>query len=207
MERFFSMILVFIPMLLLAQNSGEIAPINSIETITVPKEAQYSERFKISPIYFNKRIDPAGLGDILEVEMIFENLTDQPMDLNIITIATVEFPPKRDSSFDPIILKNDLIKYLDASPDAENFKYPVKDESGNVKKDYFGNDVFEYKKIPNDPKKATLITVHDKYMLRTYHLSKFRKKYEFFNAVSILVFNKDGQPLFASYYSLDKKRR
>jgi len=209
MKRFFSIILVFIPMLLLAQNSAQFATTNSVETIVVPTEVKFNERFKISPIYFNKLIDPAGLGEILEVEMMFENLTDQPMDLNVITIATIEhpFPDKFDSSFEVPLMKTDIIKYLDASPDAENFKYPLKDESGNVKKDYFGKDMFEYKKIPQDPKKANLIKLDDTRMLRTYHISKYRRKYEFFNAVAILIFNTEGQPVFSSYHSLDKKRR
>jgi len=203
MKRLFSIIFVFIATLLSAQT----ATTDSLETITVPIKAQYSESFKISPVYFNKRIDPAGIGEILEVEMIFENLTDEPMDLNVITIATVEFPPKSDSSFEPPIDKTDIIKYLDASPDTENFKYPLKDESGNAKKDYYGQEMFEYKKIPHDTKKATLIKLDDTYMLRTYHMSKYRKKYAFFNAVAILVFNTEGQPVFASYYLLDKKRK
>ena len=203
MKRIFSVFLVFISTLL----SAQIATMDSIETITVPTEAQFNKRFKISPIYFNKRIDPAGLGEILEVEMMFENLTEEPMDLNVITIATVEFPPKSNSSFERPIEKTDIIRYLDASPDADNFKYPLKDEAGNIQKDYYGHDRFEYKKIPHDPKKANLIKLDDTYMLRTYHISRYRKKYDFFNAVAVLVFNTEGQPIFASYYTIDGKRR
>ena len=203
MKRLLSILFVSMATLL----SAQIATMDSIETITVPIEAHFNKRFKISPIYFNKRIDPAGLGEILEVEMVFENLTDEPLDLNVITIATVEFPPVSDSSFELPIEKTDIIKYLDASPDAENFKYPLKDESGNTQKDYYGLDRFEYKKIPHDPKKANSIKLDDTYMLRTYHTSKYRKKYAFFNAVAILVFNTEGEPVFASYYTLDGKRR
>ena len=204
MKRFFSIIFVFIPLLLSAQNTARM---DSLETITVPVEAKFSETFKISPIYFNKRIDPGGLGEILEVEMMFQNLIDEPIDLNVIIVATVEFHPKSDSSFEPPIDKTNIIRYLDASPDTDNFKYPLKDESGNAQKDYYGIEKFEYKKIPHDSKKANFITVEDTYMLRTYHMSKFRRKYDFFNAVAILVFNKEGEPIYSCYYTLDKKRR
>ena len=204
MKRFFSIIFVFIPLLLSAQYTARM---DSLETVHVPPEAQYSETFKISPIYFNKRVDPAGIGEILEIEMVFQNLIDEPIAINVITVATVEYELKSDSSFQLPINKWDIIKYLDASPDADNFKYVVKDESGNPKKDYYDRDMHEYKKIPNDPQKGNLIVVDDTYLLRTYHVSKFRKKYEFFNTVTVLVYNKIGEPIFSCDYTINHKRK
>ncbi|MCL1911778.1 MAG: hypothetical protein FWG13_06205 [Leptospirales bacterium] len=204
MKRFFSIIFVFIPLLLSAQYTARM---DSLETVHIPPEAQYSETFKISPIYFNKRVDPAGLGEILEIEMVFQNLIDEPIAINVITVATVEYELKSDSSFQLPINKWDIIKYLDASPDADNFKYVVKDESGNPKKDYYDRDMHEYKKIPNDPKKGNFIVVDDTYLLRTYHVSKFRKKYEFFNTVTVLVYNKAGEPIFSCDYTINHKRK
>ncbi|MDR3238248.1 MAG: hypothetical protein LBT84_07075 [Spirochaetia bacterium] len=207
MKRFFSAIIVFIPVLLFAQ--AGVVMNNSTDILTVPVETQYSDRFKISPIYFNKRIDPVGIGEILEVEMIFENLTDDPMELNVFTIATIEVPPKSDSSFELPVDKWDIIRFLVASPnDVENFKYQLKDKDGNAQKDDLGRDMYEYKKIPHDAKKGNVIKLDDNtFVLRTYHLCKYRKKYAFFNELAILVFNTEGQPLFASYYKLDKKRK
>ena len=209
MKRIFSLILMLIPVVLFAQANGSVAE-PAYQSDLVPIASQYSERFQIKPIYFNKRIDPTGVGEILEIEMVIVNLTDEPIDLNIMAVATFEAPPKSESSFEMPVESYEIIKTLVASPgnDGENFKYPVKDKDGNVLKDYFGKERFEFKKVPLDPKKGHIITVEDTYMLRTYHLCRYkRKNYSFFNEVAILIYDPEGKPVYYQSYLIDKYRR
>lgn len=211
MRRIFSLILLLAPMLLFAQANEGNNSSNKTEsdTVVVPILAQYSDRFKINPIYFNKRTDIRGLGEILEIEMTIENLTDEPIDLNIFTIATYETSIKSDSSFEMPVDKTDIIKVLVASPenDGENFKYALKDEDGNIQKDYFGKDRFEYRKVPRDATKGHIIKLEDTYLLRTYHLCKYTKKYSFFNEATIIIYDLNGNPVFFQSFLLDKYRR
>ena len=59
-----------------------------------------------------------------------------------------------------------------------------------------------------EPLVSTYHTYHlkDKLNIWTTHLSKYRNNYFFFNEVTILIFDKDGNPLFRQLYSISGKR-
>lgn len=191
----------------------------------VPVLAQYSDRFRVYPIYFNKRIDIGGRGDILEIEMVFENMTDDPINLLLFTLATYEVPARNESSFempldttksldpppevDRSYTPTSVIKNLSSSPeDPDNFTYALKDKDGGQAKDYFGKELFEYRRVPKDPKKGTPVRLeNERVIVRVTHLCKYVKNYHFFNEATILVYDSEGKPAFLQLYKIDKVRR
>lgn len=170
----------------------------------IPAQAQYSNKFKIQEIYFNKIIDVAGRGEILEVEFRINNRIDDPLDLYIFVIATYEKDEKTKSSFEmPIQKKGKIRSFVPFPEDKQNFKYTNSEKEGKA----------ELRKFPKDPKAgvdpSTGKPYHlkDSIFVRTYHLSKYRNNYFFFNEVTLLVFDKNGNILFRQLYNISGVRR
>ncbi len=181
---------------------------------TIPVEAQYSNLFKIKQVYFNKRIDWGGKGDVLEVEFIMKNMIDEPQDLYIFVIATFETDWRGRSSFQKPVPEKDRVKSFVPYPfDLKNFEYPDIDVKGNVRKDRKGREMVKLVRFPINPKAgidpATGKPYHikDKLFIRTTHLSRYRNNYYFFNQVSILVFDSKGKPVFRQLFELRGYRR
>lgn len=177
-------------------------------------QAKYSDQFRIKKVYFNRRLDVAGRGEILEVEMLVENLTDDPIDLYIFTIASYEVDVKSQTSFDRPVPPEKRIKNFRVFPDdIENFKYAYKGKDGKIKKDVWGKDIYLFKKVPRDIKKGVdpatgkIYHIKDKLVIRTYHLSPYRTNYYFFNEAAILAFDKKETPVFRQLYQLKGWRR
>ncbi|MCP4137952.1 MAG: hypothetical protein GY754_43720 [bacterium] len=180
---------------------------STVET-SIPVQAQYSNKFRIKDVTFSKKIDPTGRGEYLEVEFRLENMTDDPIDLYLFVIATYEKAQRKLTSFDRPIPQKDRIWTFEPSPDDKaNFQYPEKDEEGKVKKDEDGKDKLMYIKFPRDPKKGEAYHLKGDEIIRTRHLSKYRKNYFFFNEVAILVFDKKGRPAYRQLYNLKGFRR
>ena len=111
MKKKFIFLFILIPALLLSQ--GEESPTTTTKKkvkTSIPVQAQYSNRFKIKEVYFNKRIDPNGRGEMLEVQFSLTNSTDTPMDLYIFVIATYEIEEKIYSSFNRPTIKEKRMK-------------------------------------------------------------------------------------------------
>ena len=205
-------LIVISPVLIFAQQkSGPAKAI--IPNSAIPVQAQYCNKFKFTKVNFNKRIDYSGRGEVLEVECVLENCTDDPMDLYIFIIATYEKVEKTKSSFEiPIPEKDRLRSFVPYPFDMKNFEYIATDFKGTVIKDENGNSKITYKKFLHNPKSGinpyTGRAYHLKETLpiRTEHLSKYRKNFKYFNEVAILVFDTEGNPIFRQLYSLRGKR-
>lgn len=192
-----------------SNNSGK-TPIPSRAYV----QAKYNDQFKISKIYFNRRLDVRGRGELLEIEMVIENLTDDPIELYIFTIASFEVDVKSQTSFDRPVPPEKRIKNFKVFPDEiENFKYAYKDKSGKQKKNVWGKNVYLYKKVPKNIKKGInpatgkIYTIKNKLVVRTYHLSPYRTNYCFFNEAAILAFDKRETPAYRQLYKLKGWRR
>lgn len=177
-------------------------------------QPQYTNQFKIKNIYFNKIIQPNRKGELLEVEMTLINLTDDPMDLYVFVISTFEKAEKRKSSFDmPIPPKDRIRNFVPFPDDIKNFQYPDKDIQGKIKKDRFGKNILKFIKFPHNPKAGVNPSTGKPYnlkeelVIRTYHMSKYRTNYVYFNEAAVLVFNSEGNPLFRQLYQLKGYRR
>ncbi len=169
----------------------------------IPIGAQYSNSFEVSDIYFNRRIDTTGKGELLEVEIVVKNLTDDPMDLYVHVIATFEREEKTRSSFEmPIPEKERIRSFVPFPGKKEDYQYPHPDKTGET----------ILKKAPKDPKAGINpdtgkpYHLEEKLLIRTYHLSEYRTNYFFFNEVTILVYDNEGKPVFRQLYEIEGRR-
>ena len=179
-----------------------------------PVVSQYSHDFVVKDISFNKRIDVGGRGELLEVEFNLVNKTDYPFDVYIFVLASYEVKEKTDSSFEPPVPREKRIRSFVPFPDVpDQFRTPILDDKGNIRKNVHGVDMYDYEKSPRDPKTGVNpdtgkpYTLKEKMLVRTYHLSLYRNNYFFFNQAAILIFDKDGNPVFRQLYELNAWRR
>jgi len=201
-------LLVLVPVLAAAQDGANknATPPEKAEKIKtgIPVQAMYSNSFTINPFYFNKRIDTRGRGEILEVELVFQNETDSPLDLYIFVIASYEKTEKTKSSFEMPISEKERIRTFVPFPDnMANFQH---DNSGKGEK----TRLVKFPKNPRegvDPKTGKSYSLEDKLLVRTTHLSPYKKNYYFFNNVTVLVFDSEGKPMFRQEYELKGIRR
>ncbi|OHD69192.1 MAG: hypothetical protein A2W19_06285 [Spirochaetes bacterium RBG_16_49_21] len=182
-------------------------------TTNIPVLAQYSKKFAIKNIDFNKVIDIGGKGEVLEVQFVLQNLTDDPMDLYIFTIATFEKVERTRSSFEkPVPPTHRIRSFVPYPPDIANFQYPATDGEGNINRDKQGPEKFKFVKFPKnskagiDPNTGKPHHLVEKLIVRTTHLSKYRVNYFFFNEVAILIFDSEGKPAFRQLYQLQGTR-
>lgn len=217
-RRILILLFLLIPAILSSQNTN---PGGEKRAVAVKKpsasatvQARFSDQFRIKNVYFNRRIDYSGRGEILEIEMLIENLTDDPFELYIFTIASYEIIQKERNSFKrPVPPEKRTKNFVVFPDDIENFKTPYKDKDGKIKKDVWGKDMYLYQKFPHDymkginPASGKTYTVKDKLVIRTYHLSPYRTNFYFFNEAAIIAYDKKGTPVYRQLYRLDGWRR
>jgi hypothetical protein len=204
MKRLTAIILLFIPMLVFTQDKKP----------TISVMAQYSNAFEIKDMNFNKIVDPKGKGEILQVEFILYNKTDEPIDLYIFTIATYEQTEKTRSSLEMPIPPAERVRNFCPFPyELANFQYNETDSKGNPIKDANGHEKVVLLKQPKDTKKGVnpldgkIYTLKDRLVVRTLHLSPYKNNYIYYNEIAILIFDKEGNPSFRQFYTLKGKRR
>lgn len=203
MKRFLSLLILLIPMLLFSQEKGTQ---NVSEKKQFPVLAIDTDLFRIYNLSFNKMV-PGYAGEVLEVEFQVQNLVEEPQELYIFVIATYEKSYKTDSSFqspsldDPAEIKN--IKVF--PDDITNFEYTEKDKDGNEKKKYI--------KYPKNIKAGVNPATGKPYMLdedftfRTKFLSKYARKYYYFNEIAILVFDNKEELIYRQLFKVKEKKR
>ncbi|HOJ27655.1 MAG TPA: hypothetical protein PL059_01130 [Spirochaetota bacterium] len=194
-KNFLTIIMVLFTSVLLAQTT---------QKLDIPVQSLYSNQVKIKDIYFNRRVDIAGKGDVLEVEVLFENLTDYPMDIYVNIIATYEKEEKTKSSFEmPIPEKERIRNFVPYPDDIANYEYT--DSKGKkIFQAYPKNTKSGINPLTN---KLYFLPVRDILVVRSYHVSPYRKDFIFFNYVTVLVFDKDGNPIMREVYELKGKRK
>ena len=199
----FCIVILFICGLLFGQKpvgqKPEDSPIPGI-----PAQAIYSNKFRIENLYFNKRVDPQGRGEMLEVEFEIKSQIDKPLDLFIFVIATYEKIEKTKSSLEmPVPEKERIRSFVPYPDDIENYKYPHPSKKGKVM-------FVKYPKNPKagvNPNTGKPYHIVDKLMVRTYHLSIYRNNYFYFNEVAIIFFDENGSPLFRQLYEISGVRK
>jgi hypothetical protein len=212
MTKYCALLLVLlVPALVFPEDKN--SPTQRKETTNIPVLSQYSNTFAIQNLYFNKRIDANGKGEILEVEFILENLTDDPVDIYIFTVASFEKTEKTTSSFEPPIpLKERIRTFVPYPDDIANFTHPVIGEDGKPEKDENGLDKMKLVKFPLnpkagvDPKTGKPYHLTNRLVIRTMHLSPYRRNYYFFNNLAVLIFDSDGKPSYRKLFEIRGKR-
>jgi hypothetical protein len=170
--------------------------------IQVPIQSQYSSDFKIVENYLNRRIEPNGRGDVLEVELVIQNMTDKPQELYIFAVATCEKVEHTKSSFEMPIPERDRMRSFVPFPEnIANFEYDNPDAKGKKL-------LISYPKNPREgvnpaTGKPYLLKVIDKLVVRTYHVSPYLKDFKFFNYLRVVIFNSEGNPVFRQKYEIN----
>ncbi len=198
---------LIVPTLLFSQDEKKSAatPETKVKLNTsIPVLAQYSNNFKIEKYYFNRKIDVQKRGEILEVELVISNLTDNPVELYIFSIATFEKVERTKSSFEKPIPEKERIRSFVPYPDIiEEFKYENPEKKGEMRLE-------KYPKNPKagvDPQTGKAYVLKDTLVVRNHHLSKYRRNYAFFNNVTLLIFDSEGKPAYRQLFLIEGKRR
>jgi hypothetical protein len=182
-------------------NKPSVKP-NDTANKNIPVQSLYSELLEIQKVYFNKKIDPTGTGDLLEVEFEVTNKIDDPQDIYLFVIATFEKSEKTNSSLEaPIPEKERLRSFVPYPEDISNFEYT--DFSGKAKLLKQPKNT----KAGVDPATGKAYHLKEKLFIRTNHLAKYRNNYYYFNMVMILAFNSSGEPIFRQQYKIHGIRR
>jgi len=198
MKRFVIIMFLLFPVLLFSQTAGNEG---GVDFTSFPVQSVRSQYFTLKNLSFNKLVADIH-GESVEVEFQIDNNIDMSQELYIFVIATYEKSYKTKSSFeDPRLDDPVAIKLFVPYPyDMANFEYMERDESGTEKKVMV--------KYPKDIKAGIDAETGKPYLLentltfRSRHLSKYGKKFHFFNEICILIFDKDEKLVYRQLYKL-----
>jgi hypothetical protein len=186
-------IIIMLPLALLSQDAKK-APSKEPSRETVKKDdfpiqSIAANFFSINHITFTKVNDPTGKGELMQVSFELKNLIDLPLDFYIFVIASYEVPYQEMSSFRSPAVRGENIKNFAPFPDdMDNFEYDNSAGEGGKTR------LVKYPKRPTAgiyPPTGKPYRLVDNLIVRTKHLSKYRKDYVFFNMVTILVFEEN----------------
>ncbi len=203
MKRFLFLLILIIPVLLYSQDKVSD---NKSEKKPFPVQAYNTKLFQVNNISFNKTI-PGYEGEVLEVEFQVKNQIKMDQELYIFVIATYESEYKTKSSFEsPSLDDYERIKNISVYPDdLTNFEYNEKDSSGNEKKAYI--------RYPKNIKAGVDVSTGKPYLLdedltfRAKFLSKYSRKYYYFNEILILIFDSKEDLLYRQLFKVKEKKR
>ncbi|HOP29865.1 MAG TPA: hypothetical protein PK293_06085 [Spirochaetota bacterium] len=203
MKRFLSLLILIIPVLLFSQDKDSNTPSGKK---VFPVQAVSTDLFKLYNLSFNKMI-PGYAGEVLEVEFQLKNMIEMPHELYIFVIATYEKSYKTDSSFQsPSLDDPEQIKNIKVFPDdLSNFEYTEKDQAGNDKKVYikYPKNI----KAGVNPETGKPYFLDDNFTFRTKFLSKYARRYYYFNEIAILIFDNKEELIYREVFKVKEKKR
>ncbi len=203
MKRFVIILFLLFPALVFPETHDNEG---SVDITKFPVTSLRSDSFKLKNLSFNRTIINTK-GEILEVEFQLENLLDISQEFYIFVVATYEKSYKTTSSFEsPSLDDTNEIKLIAAYPDdLANFEYVVKDEKGADKKTYikYPKNI----KAGIDAETGKPYSLHDTITFRSRHLSKYGRKFYFFNEIAILIFDKEEKLVFRQIYTVKPMKR
>jgi hypothetical protein len=167
-----------------------------------PPQSVTNDDFTVSQPTFLKKQNNEGKGEELEVGFDITNNTDNPHDLYIFVIATYEETDWQYNSFKTrkVIPRKVQIEYFSPYPDDQkNYEYDI-------------NGAKEIKKYPKDyklgvnPNTGKIYTLKDKIIVRSNHLTLYRKNFKYYNNIAIIVYDDEGKVKFRREYILNGRR-
>ena len=203
MKRLLLIFLLFPVMVFSEEHDNE----GAVDITQFPVQSLRSDTFKLKNLSFNKKIENMQ-GELLEVEFQLENELDIPQQFYIFVIATYEKSYKTTSSFEsPSLDDITEIKLISSYPeDLSNFEYIVK----NDKKDTGKKTYIKYPKNIKtgvDPATGKPYELRDDLIFRSNHLSKYGRKFYYFNSITILIFDIEEKLVFRQIYSIKPMKR
>jgi len=166
-------------------------------------QAAFTDQFSVSMPTFSKKIDVKGRGEVMEIVFEIVNSDETPRDFYVFVLASYETPKWKYDSFKTKKIAPDrtAVDFFVPVPGPEsNFEYEVSGVKTIKKhaKDY---------KLGVDPETKKAYALKDKIIIRTDHLSPYRKNYKFFNNAAVLIYDDEGKLLYRQLYLIDKLRK
>jgi hypothetical protein len=162
-----------------------------------------TDLFSVSMPTFTKKVDFKGRGEVMEIVFEIVNVDETPREIYVFVLATYETPRWKYNSFGT--------KKMIADKTAIDLFVPVPGPNSNFEFDVNGaKTVMKYAKdfkLGVDPVAKKAYTLKDKIVIRTDHLSLYRKNYKFFNNAAVLVYDDEGKVLYRQLYLIDKTRK
>jgi len=208
MKRFFMILMICIlPSAVFSQNQNTAQPAQPKKAEEgkkeqFPPQSVLNNDFTVSMPSFVKKGDNLGKGEVLEVGFDLSNNVDSSATLYIFVIATYEDIKWQYNSFQSKKTFPEKIQtaYFTPYPDTNaNYEYDINGEK-------------ELKRYPKDykaginPADGKPYLLKDKIIIRSRHLSLYRKNYKFYNNVTIVIFDDEGKTKFRQTYSLEGTR-
>ena len=163
-----------------------------------PPQSVKTDDYTVSQPSFLRKGDTQGKGEVLEVGFDITNNTDNPHQFYLFVVATYEDTKWQYNSFNTkkTVPQKVAIEYFSAVPDTrENFEYDINGAKALKKypKDY---------KLGVDPATGKIYTLKDRIIVRTQHLTEYRKNFKMFNNVTVMVYDDEGKVKFRQTYAL-----
>jgi len=188
--------------------SQDKAADNKLDITKEPVLSIQTNLFKIKNLTFSKLLRDEK-GEILETQFQVDNQTNISMDLYIFVIATYEKEYRSETSFDrPTSEDKNPIKLIKTYPDdLTNYEYIYKDSEGKEKKVYQKYPKNIKAGINKDTGKPYTLNDNDLITFHSFHNSPYTKKYNFFNQITILIFDSDENLVFRQMYNVKPVKR
>lgn len=166
-------------------------------------QAAFTDQFSVSMPTFSKKTDFKGRGEVMEIVFEILNSDETPREFYVFVLAAYETPRWKYDSFNTKKLYPDrtAVDFFVPVPGPEsNFEYEVAGVKTIKKhaKDY---------KLGVDPETKKPYALKDKIIIRTDHLSPYRKNYKFFNNAAVLIYDDEGKLIYRQLYLIDKMRK
>ena len=204
-KRFFIIVLIAcLPLAVNAQSPAQPEKPKQAEgkRDMFPPQTVLNSDFTVSRPSFTRKGDNAGKGEIIEVSFDIENSTDIPKDLYVFVIATYEKTKWIKDSFETkkVRPENVVIEYFTCYPDSrKNYEY---EENGQTVLRKYPKDY----KLGINPATGKIYTLKDKLIIRSEHLTEYRKNFAYFNNVTVVVYDDDGILKYRQTYALEGRR-
>jgi len=89
-RRIYIMLALFVPVSFVFPQSDTVKDEKNKTKIEKPEQIVTTDVFGIENLSFNKKIDPTGKGELLQVEFALKNNTDSPLELYIFMMAQLK---------------------------------------------------------------------------------------------------------------------
>lgn len=202
LKRLIYIMFLIYPLIMFSQENTSDEKVSAVVD-NKPVLAVFTDVFDIKSLSFNKRNDPKGRGDELQVEFQLYNNTDLKRNLYIFVVATYEEEIWARNSIlgTKIIPIRSDIKFIETYPsDNDNFKY---EENGNTFYDKYPKDY----KLGINPFESKPYFLDEDLIVRTSIISKYRKHYLFFNHVTLIIYGDEGELMYRQVYRIDGYRK
>ncbi len=161
-------------------------------------QSVYSDALMVKNVTFNRRTDPKGRGKELEVNFDVINKTDYHWKLYVFVIA----------SYEKIIMQKTSFGKLKDMPEKIEIKTLDVNIGGIKNFEYQKDGKKIYIKFPKSIKKGInqetgkQYKLVEKFHVRTQHVVRYSKRFNFYNHVTLLIYDDESKLMYRQVYKI-----